>query len=408
MAPLTRTALLTRIGGVPEHLTAREMVHRTMRTIVADRAKEGSLNEDSFFVGDLGSVARQVRTWRQQLPNVQPHYAVKCNDEPQVLQLLASLDVSFDCASKHEIIKALPLVGNPGRIVYANTVKHPSYVKYAAEVGVKRMTFDSVDELFKIKEHHPDAELLMRIVTDDSQSLCQLSCKFGAAKDMWPDLLRTSQEIGLKVVGVAFHVGSGCSNEESYGHAIRDARQAFHEAAKYGHEMDVLDIGGGFEDETFVSTAKYIREALTKYGFDDGSVELIAEPGRLFVAKAFTLATCVLGRRLTKSDASEGMLYVSDGVYGNLNLIIFDHQVVTPKLLESNHTSASTPGMTASVWGPTCDGLDRINHLAEFPRSVEIGDWLYFENVGAYSLSASTSFNGFNRGCQVHYVYSGH
>lgn len=403
VAPLARASLLSRIGNVQEHVTSHDLVHKTMRMIVASRAKESHPSEDSFFVGDLGVVAHQVRTWRDNLPSVQPHYAVKCNSEPQVLRLLAGLDVSFDCASKHEISEVLPLIRDPRRIVYANTVKHPSYIRYAAEVGVRRMTFDSVDELHKIKENHPDAELLLRIVTDDSASLCRLSCKFGAPPDMWPDLLKTARDIGLNVIGVAFHVGSGCTNPESYRDAIRDARLAFAEAEAYGHTMRVLDIGGGFETGTFVDTAKHIRSAISEFHFEN--TELIAEPGRFFVSKAFTLATCVLGRRLTKSDASEGMLYLSDGVYGNLNLIIFDHQVVQPTLLEAGGSSNTT--MTASVWGPTCDGLDRINQVVEFPRAVNVGDWLYFENVGAYSLSASTSFNGFNRGCEIHYVYSG-
>lgn len=395
--------MLSRIGNVPEHLASRDLVHRTMRLIVANRAKESHISEDSFFVGDLGVVTHQVRTWRDHLPNVQPHYAVKCNSEPQVLKLLAGLDVSFDCASKHEISEVLPLIEDTRRIVYANTVKHPSYIRYAAEVGVKRMTFDSVDELYKIKENHPDAELLLRIVTDDSESLCRLSCKFGAHPEMWPDLLKTARDIGLNVVGVAFHVGSGCTNPESYRDAIRDARLAFAEAEAYGHTMRVLDIGGGFESETFVATAKHIRNAIFEFHFEN--TELIAEPGRFFVANAFTLATSVLGRRLVKPDGSEGMLYLSDGVYGNLNLIIFDHQVVQPNLLEAGVPGEAT--MTASVWGPTCDGLDQINQTVEFPRIVDVGDWLYFENVGAYSLAASTSFNGFNRGCEVHYVYSG-
>ena len=39
-------------------------------------------------------------TWNAMLPKIHPFYAVKCNPEPALLKLLASLGTGFDCASK--------------------------------------------------------------------------------------------------------------------------------------------------------------------------------------------------------------------------------------------------------------------------------------------------------------------
>ena len=39
------------------------------------------------------------------------------------------------------------------------------------------MTFDNADELVKIKRVAPKAELLLRILTDDSKAICQLGKK---------------------------------------------------------------------------------------------------------------------------------------------------------------------------------------------------------------------------------------
>lgn len=48
-------------------------------------------------------------------------------------------------------------MGNPpSRIIYANTRKQPSYLKYAASVGVQYTTFDDKDELDKIKANTPN------------------------------------------------------------------------------------------------------------------------------------------------------------------------------------------------------------------------------------------------------------
>ena len=59
--------------------------------------------EDPVYLVDLGCAARLMATWRSALPRVQPCYAVKCNDDPGLLRLLACLGAGFDCASEQEV-----------------------------------------------------------------------------------------------------------------------------------------------------------------------------------------------------------------------------------------------------------------------------------------------------------------
>lgn len=68
--------------------------------------------------------------------------AVKCNPDLQVLRLMSELGLGFDCASKNEIETVLKLGVDPSRIIYAQPCKTKSYVRYAANAGVKQMTFD--------------------------------------------------------------------------------------------------------------------------------------------------------------------------------------------------------------------------------------------------------------------------
>ena len=49
---------------------------------------------------DVGKVVDQYERWVAALPNIQPFYAVKCNNEPVLLKTLAALGAGFDCASK--------------------------------------------------------------------------------------------------------------------------------------------------------------------------------------------------------------------------------------------------------------------------------------------------------------------
>lgn len=373
----------------------------------------GSTTEDAFCVLDIGALDAQFKLWQEHLPRVVPHYAVKCNNHPELLRQLYSLGSKFDCASQEEIKLALELGATGSDIIYANAVKAPSQLRYAAtQAKVRRTTFDNADELHKIVECGAEGiELLLRIKTDDSMAVCSLSCKFGAALQLAEPLLAEAQELGLNVVGVAYHVGSGGgTGAASHREALCDARAVFDLAReKFGLEMHVLDIGGGFDSEAnqFIEVAREINAQIDRF---PPNVEVIAEPGRFMVAPVMTLAACVIGVRHAGSAEEKDMVYITDGVYGNLNSILYDHQEPHAVLLAETPapapTTATTPATSVevSLWGPTCDGLDAISSSMSFPRPLRRGDWLCFVECGAYTLVGGSSFNGFNTNTRVFVV----
>lgn len=332
---------------------------------------------------------------------------------------MAQLGNGFDCASKSEIDMALQTGIDPSRIIYAQPCKTKSYLRHAARMGVKQMTFDNADELYKIKECFPDAELYLRILTDDSTSLCRLSMKFGASLDVAQQLLDLAAQLELKVVGVSFHVGSGAEDPSAFTKAVQDARLVFDQAAEAGHDLHTLDVGGGFTQDTFERFAGVLSEALDNYF--PPSVRIIAEPGRYYVANAMTLAANVIARRDVPNPADPSrdafMVYLNDGVYGNFSNIIFDHQHPVARILscangihsDENDGEDGTVSETTvpySIWGPTCDGIDVIAQNIELPGLLDVGDWLYFEEMGAYTKCSATRFNGFSDNHEVIYVSS--
>ncbi|KAI5865609.1 pyridoxal-dependent decarboxylase [Durotheca rogersii] len=376
-------------------------------------------DEDTFFVSDLGEVYRQHLRWKKNLPRVKPFYAVKCNPDPKVLQLLAGLGTGFDCASKSEIEQVLSMGVDPARIIYAQPCKTNSYVRYVASQGVKQMTFDNADELRKIAKLYPAAELFLRILTDDSSSMCRLSLKFGASLDATDDLLALAKELGLNVVGVSFHVGSGASDPLVFLKAVRDADTVFKQAGAHGFKLKTLDVGGGFSGNSFEEMAHVLREALDEYF--PPHINIIAEPGRYYVSTAFTIACNIIARRTIENPATgetSYMAYVNDGLYGNFSSIMFDHQHPVAKVLRTgaqtlydtalaeSFPDGSSVGIEYSIWGPTCDGIDRITESIRFPHELDVGDWLYFENMGAYTKCSATRFNGFSDSHDVIYVCS--
>ncbi|KAI9258073.1 pyridoxal-dependent decarboxylase [Phascolomyces articulosus] len=373
--------------------------------------------ENAFFVADIGEVYRQHLRWKSLLPRIEPFFAIKSNPDPMVVKLLAAIGVGFDCASKSEIQQVLSLGVEPERIIYANPCKQASFIRYASQHNVAKMTFDNAEELHKIKMLYPDAELVLRILTDDSKSLCQLGLKFGAPLENVPTLLQTAKDLDLNVIGISFHVGSGCLDENAFADAVVRARWAFDQGEKFGFQFDLLDVGGGFpgadvqDGITFEKVAAILGPAVDN--MFPSNVRVIAEPGRYYVASAFTACTHVIGRRTVKAEnQTQYMYYVNDGMYGSFNCILFDHQVVYPQVLtqggkkyyakkKSPLTQGEEQGVdnetfTSSIWGPTCDSIDCLAKEAKLPV-LDDGDWIYWENMGAYTICAASQFNGFRQ-----------
>ncbi|KAM3843170.1 ornithine decarboxylase 1-like [Diretmus argenteus] len=263
------------------------------------------------------------------MPRVTPFYAVKCNDSRTVVMTLASLGAGFDCASK--LVQSLGV--SPSRIIYANPCKQASQIKYASAQGVQMMTFDSEVELMKVARCHDNAKLVLRIATDDSKAVCHLSVKFGATLKACRGLLERGKGLGLDVIGVSFHVGSGCTDPDTYYQAISDARYVFDIMDELGFCMNLLDIGGGFPGSDgaklkFEEITTVINPALDKYFPADSGVRVIAEPGRYYVASAYTLAVNIIAKKVimneqsTSDEEDDGandrtlMYYVNDGHLG--------------------------------------------------------------------------------------------
>lgn len=90
--------------------------------------------------------------------------------------------------------------------------------------------------------------------------------------------------------------------------------------------------------------------------------------------------------------------YINDGVYGAFNCLMFDHQVAQPYVLSmggSFHVPVGAPTLASSVWGPTCDSIDCVRALVRLPAGLRVGDWLAFDEMGAYTRCAASRFNGF-------------
>ena len=358
-----------------------------------------------IVVIDHDAIRKNYASFRRRLPKVQAYYAVKANPAPEIVRTLYKAGASFDVASLpefllvYENIKHLPAKERQNfiwdKIIYANPIKPRETLKELDQYK-PLLTYDNIDELRKIKRYAPHAGLVLRLRVPNTGSMVELSSKFGCDSGEAVDLILEAFRIGLVVEGLSFHVGSQCTNFENFVQALNLSAAVMQEAASRGHEIRILDIGGGFP----VAYDAHVKPLAELAGTVNAEVErlfardieILAEPGRFLVATAATAVARVIGRAVRDG---KPCYYIDDSVYHTFSGIIFDHCQYHLKSFRRGE------GEVCTVFGQTCDGMDTISQSEVLPK-LEIGDLLYSEDIGAYSNASATWFNGFAPAKVVH------
>jgi len=336
-----------------------------------------------------------LRLWRTHLPQVAPYYAVKCNPDPVFLKYLYDKGLQFDCASEREILEVKNFAKELSKssIIYANPCKSDNDLEAAKGAGSPTTVVDSVEELFKLKECNYTGSVYVRLAVDDSKSLMPFSSKFGAKSSSIDSISRTARIHSINIKGFSFHIGSGGRSSNAYTDAIEMCKNLLPKLRMYGHRPSHIDIGGGFlpEAEDFKLKAASINKSIAH--LDKDYLQVIAEPGRFFATNSFDFYVKVIGKKYS-ADKKEFFYTIDDSLYGQFSSILFDHA----KPLWTRVSDDPTPRqrVKGTLFGRTCDSLDVIAKSADM-EELDVGDWLCFPNMGAYTRATASEFNGFPR-----------
>ena len=361
--------------------------------------KKVIINYEAFYLVNLSDIERRCNDWKLYFPKILPHYAIKSNPDKRIVSLLQSFGINFDCASMEEIKIALKCGAKPSQIIYANPVKSIEYLLFAKEYKIDLMTFDSIEELHKIKKNYSKARIILRIKTNDMHSVSKLSFKFGMEKREIELAIHECKKLNLNLVGVSFHVGSKTSDIDAFTTALNDSLYVFDLAYNQGITLSILDIGGGFTYQTAKEFHSVINQTIDTLFIKNEKykdTQIISEPGRFFVETSHTLVLNIIGKKsASESDTQIVKYYLNDGIYGSMNNIERDSYVVNilPVL---NKKTNSFPSI---FFGPTCDSYDTIANNVLFPL-CDINEWVFIKNMGAYTRAGASQFNGFpNSNC---------
>jgi len=317
-------------------------------------------------------------------------YAVKANASEEVLaNLVAAGITSFDIASPQEMYAVRALC--PGAVLhYNNPVRSTEEVAVAKAMGVASCSVDCSGELAKLSALPRKTEVAVRLALPVGGAAYDFGEKFGAAPDAAADLLRQVAEMGF-TPAITFHPGTQCADPSAWGayiHAAADVARAA------GVPLRRLNVGGGFaahRDGTAPDLGAIFDhiDRATYAAFGPQAPGLVCEPGRAMVAEAFTLATRV------KSVRGKAAVYLNDGIYGGL----FEARDIgcgdRIRVLSPEGMPRTGRPLPRTVFGPTCDSLDRLPGQVPLPDTISEGDYVLFDGMGAYSRSLATRFNGY-------------
>lgn len=358
------------------------------------RKKIGSIisagQKHAFHLTDLRATRDQLNKWRNTMKDVEPYYAMKCNDGETIVKDYAKLGAGFDCASTLEMKSALRMGVLPEKIILSNPCKNEEDIRFARTAGVKLMTFDSIEELIKIHEIYPQAQLLLRLSVYDKNAKIPLCFKAGSSENEWDELLQTAKALGLNIRGPMFHVGTGTSvdNSMAYDNGLADCWTIFNKAKKLGMRFDMIDIGGGQSDDYLGEIYETIARWKDKF---PSHTKWVGEPGRLFAKPVQTVAVRVIGKK-------NGNITVDDGVHGSFSCVLQEQQVLSKDIpLNQRGDFTQRPVESGKMYGPTCCGLDEVSNDLQLPKDVQRGDWLVFGGLGAYTQVTRSSFNGMHQ-----------
>lgn len=318
-------------------------------------------------------------------------YAVKANDRAEVLANLAAAGLrAFDVASPAEMDAVRAAC--PGAVLhYNNPVRSEAEIAAGIARGVASWSVDDPGELSKLANVPKPAEVAVRFALPVQGAAYDFGDKFGASPDRAATLLRAVADAGW-TPALTFHPGTQCEDPEAWRHYI-DAAAGIAERA--GVRIARLNVGGGFAADRDGSAHDLGRVfavigAATRRAFAGAEPGLVCEPGRAMVAEAFTLAARVKALR-----AGGETVFLNDGIYGGLADMRDMGPVHRVRVIAPGGGERSGASRARTVFGPTCDSLDRLPAPLGLPEDTAAGDYVLISGMGAYSVAMSSAFNGY-------------
>ncbi len=334
------------------------------------------------------------KTFCKSAPHI--HYAVKTNDNLNLLRLLVALGAGFDIVSIGELRKVLEAGGDSRRIVFSGVGKKTSEIIQALKYGIYSFNIESEDELYRIidcaKNINAVAPVAIRLTLEVDGNTHQYlttgtsDTKFGVtASDALRLAVVAHNSDAIDFLGFSCHVGSQINKESIYLELADKMAEQVNIAEAANIPIKMVDMGGGFA----IDYAKLQQQPIHLPEYDKKLATLfsdkviIIEPGRSISAGAGLLLTTV---EYVKTNPHK-KIWVVDAAMNDL---------IRPALYGAIHpivsaVSSDNSADVGDVVGPVCESADVFYKNCQLV--VKTGDVLIIFNTGAYGEVLTSNYN---------------
>lgn len=362
------------------------------------------------YVYSSATIERHYRLFEEAMASIDParpahvFYALKANGNLGVLKTLAALGAGADTVSEGEVRKALAAGFPASKIVFSGVGKSAQELAFAVEAGIYQVNIETEGELELLSRvaarMGKRQEAVFRVNPDVGAgghakiTTGSAANKFGVSfEDAGRLYARAANMPGVRIMGLALHIGSQIRETESFEAAYAKMAGLVGSLRAEGHRVERLDLGGGLGipyeiPKAFDHGPDLIRDYAAMVGrVTKGlDVELGFEPGRLIVGNAGILMTKVLHLNPRPSK----QFLVVDAAMNDL---------VRPAMYEAYHeiwpvaeAAADAPQIAYDVVGPICESGDTFTTGRVLPE-LKPDDLVAFMTAGAYGASMSSTYN---------------
>jgi diaminopimelate decarboxylase len=356
-----------------------------------------------FYCYSTATLERHFRIFRDALAglDVTVCFAVKANPNIAVIRTLARLGAGADVVSEGELRRALAAGVPPGRIVFSGVGKTRRELEAAVDLGILQINVESEGELEELNEvavaMRRRAVIGLRVNPDvDAHTHAKITTgrkenKFGVEWTRAHGVLRLASRMpGLKVAGVAMHIGSQLTDLQPF----RDAFARMHDLVVMlranGIPLERIDLGGGLGvpyqagNERPPSPDEYA--ALVRRHLGDLGCALVLEPGRVLVGNAGLLISRIL---YVKEGATRTFLICDAGMNDLVRPAMYD---AYHEILPLSEPAADSPRRPVDVVGPVCESGDTFARHRLLPPLAK-DDLIAFATAGAYGAAMASTYN---------------
>lgn len=342
------------------------------------------------YVYDAQRIREQYQKLQQAFKKLpyQIHYAMKANENEEILKIMHQTGLGIDAVSPNEISRALKIGFDSKNIVYTPSCPSFEELDFAFSKGI-HVHIGAVEYLDFILKNYPDTAVGLRINPGNSIggnqkiATAHQNSKFGIPVSQL-DKIQAYISRGLKVDSLHLHTGS---DVKSWQDLARSVDTVFDFAKHFDH-LKYFDLGSGFKvkyqendpEIDLQSYADYIEKKLKDFPYN---IQLKFEPGKYLVSESGVLLTKV---NMVKQGFQKKFVGVNSGF----------HHLIRPMYYDAYHeiVNLSNPQGVKKIYdvvGQLCEE-DTFAYDREL-NEVRTGDILAILNAGAYGFSLSSDYN---------------